>query len=251
MNNANEQTTTTMSAASVPGSKRASSLTRADWLVPAALIALSFIPVAAGIVRLYGLAGGAAITPENSRFFAMPLPVVIHILSASLFCVLGAFQFSPALRRSRRGWHRTAGRLLIPCGIAAGLSGLWLTHFYPLSPHLQGELLYVFRLFIGSAMVVFITLSLAAILRRDIAQHRAWIIRGYAIGQGAGTQALISILWLVILGAPGELARDLLLIAGWVINLAVAEWIICAKRPNRQPQNPLTSKRVPMSRQTG
>ncbi len=95
-------------------------------------------------------------------------------------------------------------------------------------------------------MVMSIALSFSAILRRDIARHRAWMIRGYAIAQGAGTQALISILWLVILGAPSELGRDLLLIAGWIINLAVAEWIIRANR-SRQPLKARTSKGFPIS----
>lgn len=193
--------------------------------MPAGLIVLSFIPVAAGAARLFGLASGAAITPENARFVAMPLPVVIHILGATLFCILGAFQFAPRFRRQNPNWHRIVGRILVLCGLAAGLSGLWMTQFYPLSG-LQGDLLYGFRLLIGSAMVVSIVLSFFAIRRRNITQHRAWMMRAYAIGQGAGTQALVSILWLVILGTPSELGRDLLLIAGWVINLAVAEWII-------------------------
>jgi hypothetical protein len=250
MNNENDRIMTTMSKTLIPISKRTTSSSSADWLVPTALLALTFIPVAAGVARLAGLAGGAAITPENARFFAMPLPVIIHILSASLFCVLGAFQFAPGFRRRRPGWHRVAGRILIPCGFAAALSGLWMTQFYPLAPHLQGELLHAFRILIGSVMILSIALSLAAILRRDIAQHRAWIMRGYAIAQGAGTQALISILWLVILGAPSELGRDLLLIAGWVINLAVAEWIIRTNASKQPLHKPLTGKGFPMSRQT-
>jgi len=210
--------------------------------VPAALIVLTFIPVAAGIARLVGLAGSAAITPENARFFAMPIPVVIHILSASVFCVLGAFQFAPAFRRRRPGWHRAAGRILMPCGVAAALSGMWMSQFYPLSPHIQGELLRVFRLGIGTFMALSIVLSFVAIRQRNVPRHSAWIIRGYAVGQGAGTQALISILWLVILGVPSEQTRDLLLIAGWLINLAVAEWIIRTKVTRRQPRTPLSSK---------
>jgi uncharacterized membrane protein len=228
--NENEGPTMTNDKVSVPINKRTASSAQANWLVPAALIALSFIPVAAGIARLAGLAGGATITPENARFFEMPLPVVIHILGASIFCILGAFQFVPGLRRGRPSWHRVAGRILIPCGLAAGLSGLWMTQFYPLSPHLQGDLLYGFRILIGSAMVMFIALSFSAIRRRDIARHRAWMIRGYAIAQGAGTQALVSLLWFIIFGEPGNLVRDLLLIAGWIINLGVAEWIIRANR---------------------
>jgi hypothetical protein len=51
--------------------------TRADWLVPAALILLSIIPFLGGVVRLFSLAGGTAVTPENERFFAAPLPVIV------------------------------------------------------------------------------------------------------------------------------------------------------------------------------
>src|SRR6186997_813047 len=104
-------------------SSRSSRSSRADWLIPAALIALTFIPVAAGMMRLVGLAGAEAVTPENARFFASPIPVVIHIIGATVFCVLGAFQFAPGLRRRRPEWHRVAGRIVLPCGIAAALSG--------------------------------------------------------------------------------------------------------------------------------
>ena len=185
--------------ASVPTSRRTAAFTRADWLVPLALIMLSAVPFIAGVIRLVGLAGGAEVTPENARFFAAPLPVVLHILSATPFCILGAFQFAPGFRRRRPGWHRIAGRLLVVCGLVAGLSGLWMTLFYPLYPHLQRELLYGFRLLFGSGMVLSVALGLRAILRRDIARHRAWMMRGYALGQGAGTQALVFLLWIVSL----------------------------------------------------
>ena len=48
------------------------------WLPPVGLIALSLIPVLAGSVRLTELVGGAEITANNARFFASPIPVVIH-----------------------------------------------------------------------------------------------------------------------------------------------------------------------------
>ena len=70
----------------------------ASWLV-AALLLLSAIPLAAGAFRLTQLAGGAEITPANARFFASPLPVVLHIVSASVYAILGAFQFAPGFRR--------------------------------------------------------------------------------------------------------------------------------------------------------
>ncbi|MEP7190334.1 MAG: DUF2306 domain-containing protein [Roseiflexaceae bacterium] len=226
MNNKSERITMTQSETSVPLNKRTTS-SRSDWRIPAGLIALTAIPVLAGVVRLVGLAGEAAVTPENARFFAAPVPVIIHIISATLFCILGAFQFAPRFRRRRLGWHRVAGRFLVIAGLASGLSGLWMTQFYPLRvEQLQGTLLYGFRMLIGSVMVVAIVLSWTAIMGRNIARHRAWMIRAYAIGQGAGTQALVFLPWLLIVGIPNELNRDILMITGWLINLAVAEWLI-------------------------
>ncbi len=72
-------------------------------------------------------------------------------------------------------------------------------------------------------MVVSIVLGYAAIRRGDVIQHRAWMMRGYAIGLGAGTQVLTQLAGSLIIVPPSELSGALLKGAGWVINLAVAE----------------------------
>jgi uncharacterized membrane protein len=201
----------------------------AEWLVPAALLLLSAIPIAAGAFRLTQLAGGADITPANARFFASPLPVVLHIVSVTLYSLLGAFQFVPSFRRHRRAWHRRVGRILIPCGLVAALSGLWMTLFYRM-PLYDGELVYALRLLFGLAMLLSLLVGVAAIRRRNFVQHGNWMRRGYAIGLGAGTQVLTGAAAALIANSPNEFSRALLMGAGWVINLAVAEWII-RKRP--------------------
>ena len=140
------------SAPGRPPSANAAGPTRAvspKWLVPA-LLALSAIPLAVGAVRLAELAAGAAITPANARFFASPVPVVVHIVGAAVYALLGAFQFATGFRRRRPGWHRAAGRLLVPCGLLVGLSALWMTLFYA-HPADTGALLSAIRLVFGSA----------------------------------------------------------------------------------------------------
>ena len=67
--------------------------------VPFALVALVAIPAIAGAFRLVELAGGPPFLPANPRLNASPLPVVVHIVSAIAYAILGAFQFSAALRR--------------------------------------------------------------------------------------------------------------------------------------------------------
>ena len=198
----------------------------AAWLAPSALLVLSAIPLTAGAFRLTELAHGAEITLANARFFASPLPVVLHIVSASVYAVLGAFQFASEFRRRWPGWHRAAGRFLVLCGLLVGLSGLWMTLFYPRNDSMGDHLLYALRLLFGSAMVVSVVLGFTTIRHRDVIGHRAWMMRGYAIGLGAGTQVLTLAAGELIAGPPSELRRALLMGAAWVINLAVAEWAI-------------------------
>lgn len=215
---------------SLPQTPRAPGKARwAAWLVPAGLILLSLIPIAGGVFRLTQLAGGVEITPANARFFGSPLPVIVHIVSVTLFALLGAFQFVPSLRRRRHGWHRTAGLIVIPSGLIVALSGLWMTLFYPW-PVNDGIILYGLRLLFGSAMLVSILLSIAAIWRRDFTQHGNWMLRGYAIGVGAGTQALLLMIGEMVAGPPSELSRAILMGAAWMINLALAEWLIRRRR---------------------
>jgi uncharacterized membrane protein len=189
------------------------------------LVLLSAVPVLAGAARLTQLTEGAPITAENARFFAMPAPVVVHIITASVFCLVGAFQFSAGVRRRWPVWHRRAGRVIVVCGVLAASSGLWMTAFYPHPPG-DSPLLTVFRFIFGSAMLASLLSGFAAIRRRDVSRHRAWMARGYAIGQGAGTQVLVFLPWTIALGQPSGLVRALLMGSAWVINLAVAEWLL-------------------------
>ena len=207
---------------------------KSEWLIPAGLIALSFIPIVAGTFRVVGLGSGVEITADNARFFAAPLPVVMHIISTVIYCVLGAFQFSPSFRRRKPNWHRVAGRILIPCGLVVALSGLWMTQFYPLANYppvnFDGPVLYAIRLLVGSAMALCLCLGFAAIRKRDISHHRAWMMRSYALGLGAGTQVFTHLPMFLFPSIQGELARTLCMGAGWAINLAVAEWLISRER---------------------
>jgi uncharacterized membrane protein len=196
---------------------------------------LSLVPLAAGAVRLVGLAGtgnGGGVAAENARFVAMPTPVVLHIVSATLFCLLGAFQFDSAFRRRSPRLHRIAGRVAAPCGIVAALTGLWMTAAYAIPAELQGDLLYGVRMGVGLSMVLAITVSVRAVLQRRIAQHRAWMVRAYALGQGAGTQVLIMLPVTLIAGAPTFFFRDVLMASAWGLNVFFAEWIIRRRLPS-------------------
>ena len=201
-------------------------LPRPSWKLLTSLLLLSLVPVVAGAVRLSGLASGSGVTPENARFMAMPAPMVLHIMCASLFCVLGALQLDSALRQRFPRLHRIAGRVAAPCGIVAALTGLWMTAAYDIPAELQGQLLYGVRWVVGLAMTLAVVVSVHAVLKRRIAQHKAWMIRAYALGQGAGTQVLILLPVTLMAGAPTFFFRDVLMASAWGLNALFAEWII-------------------------
>ncbi|WP_457948738.1 DUF2306 domain-containing protein [Pseudarthrobacter sp. alpha12b] len=207
------------------------------WLVPAALILLSLVPVLAGSLRLAQLAGGQ-VRPDNARFFDSPVPVLIHIPAVTVYLVLGAFQFVPSLRQGKRGrtsWHKVAGRILAPAGLLAALSGLWMAVFYDLPP-LDGPLLLALRLVFGSAMVAFIVLGFIAVRRRNYVRHSEWMSRAYAIGIAQGTIVVVTVPWILLVGPVTELSRALLIGASWVLSLAVAEYFIYRRAQGPAPK---------------
>jgi hypothetical protein len=122
--------------------------------------------------------------------------------------------------------------------VLVALSGLWMNFFYARPPG-DGESLVVVRLIVGSLMLASIVLAVLAIRRRDFTSHGAWMTRAYALALGAGTQTLTMLPWVVIfgpIGAADELPRTVLMTAAWVINLAVAEYVIRRRvqRPKRR-----------------
>jgi uncharacterized membrane protein len=212
---------------------------RTAWLVPPALIVLSVIPLVSGTLRLVEVAGGPALMPDNPRVSASPVPVVVHVLAAAVYALVGAFQFPARLRRRHRTWHRRAGRVLVVAGLLVAGSGLWMTLFYAGAP--GGWVLWTVRLVVSSAMGMALVLGFAAIRRRDLPSHRAWMIRAYALGLGAGTQVLTQGFGQAAFGT-GELSTALSVSAGWVVNATVAELVI-HRSDNRRPT--AARRRVP------
>ena len=198
-----------------------------EWLVPAALILLALVPSGSGVVRLLEQSTSTTIiTPENQRFFADPLPIVAHSLSGIVFLILGALQFVPRLRRLTPGWHKMFGRILIPSGLILALSSLWMINFYAL-PKYDGALVYGTRTVFSAWMILTIVVGTATIYRRDFTNHGVWMTRAYAIGAGGSTQVFTAApLFLFFPDYLNDLTRAITLGAGWVINFAIAEWVI-------------------------
>ena len=196
------------------------------WLVITGLLLLGTLPVIGGVLRLGEVSSGSAVDLPWTSIVA----IVAHIVAMTVFCLLGAFQFSPALR-IRRGWHRVVGRVLIPAGFVAALASIWLVVFFHGPPD---ELaLVMVRLVFAVPMIVFLVMSVLAIMRRDFAAHGAWMTRVYAIAVSGGTQALVVAFWTIPLGEVDPYGGAWLVAAGFVINSVVAELVVRRSAPRR------------------
>src|SRR6266446_1093896 len=90
-----------------------------------------------------------------------------HILPAMLFMVLGPLQFVRRLRSKYPWIHRWSGRIFLAASAVVGVTGLTMA----------------FGKTIGGVDAK----ALWHALRREFAQHREWMIRGYAIGLAVAT----------------------------------------------------------------
>jgi hypothetical protein len=83
------------------------------------------------------------------------------------------------------------------------------------------------RLIAGGAMTFSIVRGVASLWNHDYVAHGAWMLRGYALGMGAGTQVLTHLPWCVFVdGAPGVGRRALKMGLARIINAIVAEYVI-------------------------
>jgi len=85
-------------------------------------------------------------------------------------------------------------------------------------PDNSGPLLYglAHRVWLGDGRVP--RISLAAILRRNVQDHRLWMSRGYAIGLGARRQMLCALVAEIVAGPLNELTHDSVMALSWVIT---------------------------------
>ncbi|MBX9472761.1 DUF2306 domain-containing protein [Microcella sp.] len=192
---------------------------RGGWLAITGLLLLGLLPVVGGVLRL----GDLSTDPASATSPALAVAIVAHIVAMSVFCLVGAFQFSPLLRQ-RSGWHRASGEWLIPIGFIAALSSVPIGVFFG-GP--DDELaLALIRVVFAAAMTVFLVRAVIAISSRDFTAHGAEMTRAYAIAVSGGTQALVVALWTIPVGDVDVAVETWLVAAGFMINSAVAELLI-------------------------
>ncbi|MDP3233534.1 MAG: DUF2306 domain-containing protein [Myxococcales bacterium] len=191
----------------------------------AGLLVLSAVPMFAGISRLLSLSTGRFTMDGHERFSADPWTAALHMIGATAFATVGAFQFVPSLRRG--AWHRITGRVLSVLGIGATIAGTAMAlRWTPKA--FDSAALNAVRMVVAIASVAFIVLGVVAARRRDFEAHGAWMLRAYALFLGAGTQVFTAGFTALPFMQPhmSEGLAAASMAAGWIINALVAEWML-------------------------
>ncbi len=207
-----------------------------NWLVPGLLLLLGSINVISGAFQLDTIMRGPPAVPDEMmtmEYFSMPIPIVLHILAGVAFNLLGPLQFAPITWGKWASWHRWSGRLLVLSGILIAGTGLWMNHVYP---QYGGVLKYpgIVVNSLGLAIALGIALQAVRSSARDIPKHRRWMMRAVAFGLGPATQRVVIIPYFLIFGVPENWMIGLVIWMGFLINLAVVEFVLARNRRGKQ-----------------
>lgn len=162
-------------------------LTRFLWV---AVIFLAFIGIAVATRRTVVLLKPGALSSSrnpaadlDAHFASERGLVLTHILPAMLFMVLGPLQFVRGLRSRYPQIHRWSGRIFLAASAVVGISGLKLAFGKTVGGLDERAAIILF----GTFFLISLAKALWHALRREFAEHREWMIRGYAIGLAVAT----------------------------------------------------------------
>ena len=183
--------------------------------------------VLALLVAVY--AGGALVSPAlrgdfiQNLFDTAPLAVIAHLGGGIVALVAGAAQVNSRLRTRAPVAHRWLGRAYVVGVAIGGSAGLTMAF------SADGGL--VAKVGFGMLAVTWLSstgIAFRQIRARDVASHRRWMLRSYALTLAAVTLRLYMPAF-AIAGVGFDAAYPLIAWLCWVPNLVVVEWLVLAR----------------------
>lgn len=175
---------------------------------------------------LVGIYAAALFVPSlrppfvQNLFANSPSAIAVHLAGGVLAIVIGPFQLSSWLRKRYLTAHRWFGRAYVIAVSAGGVAGLIL------ASQSYGGLVTHFGFGLMAACWLGCTWSAYWHVRAgDIAAHRAWMMRSYALTLAAVTLR-IYLPSSMLLGIDFDAAYPAISWLCWVPNLLVVEWFI-------------------------
>lgn len=166
----------------------------------------------------------------DRRFAAHPLPTLLHVIPGGLFLLLAPLQFVARVRSHYPAVHRWSGRALLLLVGIVGVTGLFFGLGMPYGGPGEATAIGVF----GALLLVAAATAFVAIRRRQVARHREWMLRVFAIAIAISTVRLVGAAADLVLTPAGWPPKDVFVISiwtGWILTLGAAELWIRHTRP--------------------
>lgn len=161
----------------------------------------------------------------DGRYAANPLLTVAHVLPGGVFLVLAPLQFSARIRNRHIRFHRWSGRVLVATALVAAAAGLHFGLSMPYGGSGEAAAIAVF----GGLFVIAVLRAFVAIRLHQVAVHREWMIRAFAIAIGIATVRVVAAVLDLALTPAGVGPSEIFVLSlwiGWGATLAAAEiWI--------------------------
>lgn len=157
-----------------------------------------------------------------------PAYAAMHLVLGPLILLLAPFQFSRRVRNRHIRFHRWSGRIILIASIGIVISALFFGVVRSsIHPAERPTIAIISALFVLSASRAYV-----AIRKKDVARHREWMIRTYAVLIGIAVVRVVALPVLLLFGG-----NDLGLLTmtswwlGWSLTLGTAElWIRSTRR---------------------
>ena len=194
-----------------------------------AIVLSVLIMIASGVSRLVLMTQDPATADGfDARYIQHPWVSLPHIVPGVLFLTFAPLQFVARIRRRRISIHRGSGRILATCAAISGVLALVVNFLFPAFGGISTQSAVVF-----SSVLLLFSLSMAIrhILRKEVRQHREWMIRTFALAMSVATMRVFLILLRLFLGLSTEEVFGASFWLGIGVNLVVAEvWINYTRR---------------------
>ncbi len=166
----------------------------------------------------------------DGRFAAHPLLTLLHVLPGGILLTLAPLQFSRRIRSRHIQFHRWSGRVLILTTFVVVLTGLYFGVLMPYGGPSEAIAAALF----GGFCLAAVGRAFLAIRKRQVAVHREWMIRAFAIAIGISTIRVVGGAFDIVLTPAGYSSQEIFLLSfwsGWLLTLGAAELWIRYTRP--------------------
>ena len=144
----------------------------------------------------------------------------MHRVLGAIYLVIGLLQFNISFRNKFIGLHRLLGKIFILLTLTAGASAIILVLFVPFSGPLESIPVFLF----ATIMLYSIYRAYKHIRKKEIMQHKAWMLKTYAIGLGIVPLRIIAFILLNTTTIEDQNVLILSMYLGWGLSFAVAMW---------------------------